>query len=155
MNVRPLLRAACVTTGLLILAPLPAHAQQGQAPASLGMGNVVCRDYLRAARSSDILYHQASQWLLGYVSGINGALKTMNGAEAPLALTNDQTLRSAASYCEANPTTTLAAAATQWYASLPKAEPQAVEAKSESKSSGSLILNLDSAPARKPLLDRR
>ncbi len=131
------------------MAAVPASAQS-----SLGMGSVVCRDYLRAARSSDILYHQASQWLLGYVSGMNGALKTMNGAEPAISLNNDQTLRSAGNYCESNPTSTLANAATQWYASLPKAAPQA-EAKSESKSSGSLILNLDNAPSRKPLLDRR
>jgi hypothetical protein len=134
---------------LLAMTAVPAAAQ-----GSLGMGGVVCRDYLRAARSSDILYHQASQWLLGYVSGMNGALKSMNGSEPAISLNNDQTLKSAGNYCEANPTSTLANAVTQWYASLPKAPPQA-EARSEPRSSGSLIINLDNAPSRKPLLDRR
>jgi hypothetical protein len=131
---------------------LPLTLAAASAQSSLGVGGVLCRDYLRAARSSDILYHQGSQWLLGYVSGMNGALKLMNGTEPAIGLSNDQALKSAGSYCEANPASTLASAAHEWYASLPKAVPTA-EAKSESK--GSLILNLDNAPSRKPLLDRR
>lgn len=144
--------------GLLALAALPAQAQsgQGRAQTALGMGGVLCRDYLRAARSSDMLYHQASQWLLGYVSGMNGALKTVGGTEPPISINSDQALRQLGTYCDANPTSTLANATVQWYAALPKAEPVQAEAKPEAaKSSGSLILNLDNAPARKPLLDRR
>jgi hypothetical protein len=38
---------------------------------------------------------------------------------------------------------------------LPKrTDPQAAEARSEPRGSGSLILNLDNAPKNKPLLDR-
>jgi hypothetical protein len=118
------------------------------------MSGVLCRDYLRAARSSDIMYHQASQWLLGFASGINGALKTMNGAEAPIGLTNDQALKSAAAACDVNPGSTLADVAEGWYASLPKAQPSEAEVKAAPRSSGSLSLDLDKAPSRKPLLDR-
>lgn len=121
---------------------------------SLGMGGVLCSQYLRAGRSSDILYHQASQWLLGYVSGMNGALKAMNGSEPAINLTNDQALKSAGAYCDTHPNSTLTNAASEWYASLPKQAAPEAEAKSESKGS-SFILNLDTAPSRKPLLDRR
>ena len=146
---RHVVRAAHLAICLLVLTAASAPAQS-----SLGMGGVLCSQYLRAGRSSDILYHQASQWLLGYVSGMNGALKAMNGSEPAVSLNNDQALKSAGKYCDANPNSTLANAANEWYASLPKqAAPQA-EAKSESKG-GSMMLNLDTAPSRKPLLDRR
>jgi hypothetical protein len=134
---------------LLALAASAALAQS-----SLGMGGVQCSQYMRAARGSDILYHQASQWLLGYVSGMNGALKAMNGSEPAIGLSNDQALKSAGTYCDSHPASTLETAAQEWYASLPKTAPQA-EAKPQSKSGGSLLLNLDTAPSRKPLLDRR
>ena len=125
--------------------PTPAQAQD-----SLGMGGVPCSQYLKAARTSDILYHQASNWLVGYLSGMNAALQANGGAVAPVNLSNAQALQSAGDYCEAHPASTIANAANQWYASLPK---QA--AKPPERSSGSLILNLDRAPERKPLLDRR
>lgn len=132
---------------------LPAAAQ---AQSTFGMAGVQCVQFMRAARSGDMLYHQASQWLLGYVSGMNAA----RGTTATVRLTNDQVLKSAGDFCEANPSSNLANAANQWYASLPKqADPQAAavaaEAQPESKGSGSLILNLDNAPKNKPLLDRR
>jgi len=146
--VKHIARAVPLAIGLLTLTAFAAPAQK-----SLGMGGVLCRDYLRAARNSDILYHQASQWLLGYVSGMNGALKAVGGTEPPISLDSDQSLKSAASYCDANPASTLADAVSGWYATLPKAAPQA-EAKPESKG-GSLLLNLDTPSSRKPLLDRR
>jgi hypothetical protein len=141
-------RLACAALLAILAAASAASAQS-----SLGMGGVLCRDYLRAARNSDILYHQASQWLLGYASGMNGALKAMNGAEPAVSLNSDQALKSAMSACDANPAGTLAQAVEGWYASLPKQAAAPAEAKPQSKS-GSLMLNLDTAPSRKPLLDR-
>jgi hypothetical protein len=131
------------------LAGSPSFAQ---AQSHFGMAGVQCSQFTKAARTSDMLYHQASQWFLGYVSGMNAAKGT-----APVAnLTNDQVLKSAGDYCEANPGSNLANAANEWYVSLRKqADPKAVEAKPEPRSSGSLILNLDKAPDRKPILDRR
>jgi hypothetical protein len=140
-----LVRAA----GLAALLMLPTSLQ---AQSYFGMAGVPCSQFTKAARSSDMLYHQASQWLLGYVSGMNAAKGT-----TPIAnLTNDQVLKSATSYCDANPGSNLANAANEWYASLPKqTDPQAAQVKTESRGSGSLILNLDSAPKQRPLLDRR
>jgi hypothetical protein len=120
------------------------------------MAGVQCSQFTKAARGSDMLYHQASQWLLGYVSGMNAAMKLAKGTTPPANLSNDQVLKSAGDYCEAHPGSNLANAANEWYASLPKqTEPQAAEARSDSRGSGSLILNLDNAPKNKPLLDRR
>ncbi len=135
---------------LLSLPTALVHAQS-----TFGMAGVQCSQYLKAARSSDMLYHQASQWLLGYVSGMNAAMKVAKGSAPQVALTNDQVLKATGNYCETNPGSNLANAANEWYASLPKqVDPQQAEVKSESKG-GSLILNLDNAPSRKPLLDRR
>jgi hypothetical protein len=126
-----------------------------RAQSSLGMAGVPCSQFVKAARSSDILYHQASQWLLGYVSGMNAAMMVAKGTTPLANLTGDQVLKSAGAYCEAHPESNLANAANEWYASLPKqTDPRAAEAKTESRGSGSLILNLDNAPKNKPLLDR-
>ena len=118
-----------------------------------GMASVQCGQYTKAARSSDILYHQASQWLLGYVSGMNAAMKVTKGTTPLANLTNDQVLKSAGDYCEANPASNLANAVNEWYASLPKqTDPQAAQ---KDPQDNSLTLSLDRAPKIKPLLDRR
>jgi hypothetical protein len=127
------------------LAVTPAQAQK-----QFGAGGVLCSQYIKAARTSDIVYHQASNWLLGYVSGMNAA-RAENGAAPIINLTNDQLLKSAADYCTANPSATVANAAGQWYAMLPKqAEPTPQAAREDN----SIRLNLE-APKLKPLLDRR
>ena len=59
---------------LLIPFAMPAQAQS-----QYGMAGVQCSQYTKAARGSDMLYHQASQWLLGYVSGMNAAMKVCEG----------------------------------------------------------------------------
>jgi len=102
----------CVVTAvasLIALLPLPSHAQTTH-----GIGNLSCGQFIRAARSGDILYHQASSWLLGYASGMNAALKST----ATATLTNDQLLKQAGDYCEANPASTIAQAADAWPATL-------------------------------------
>ena len=137
---RPMLHCTLVTASLVAL--LGASAQ-AQSQATSGPGDVLCSQYLKAARSSDILFHQASNWLLGYASGMNAALKASGGTE--IQLSNAQLLRSAGDYCEANPTSTIASTASAWSASLPKPPAQ----------SRGLIIDLDKAPTRRPLLDRR
>jgi hypothetical protein len=47
---------------------------QAQSQSTSGPGDIPCSQYVKAARSSDILFHQASNWLLGYASGMNAAL---------------------------------------------------------------------------------
>jgi hypothetical protein len=142
--------AAGAVVALLAAAPL------ALAQGTFGMAGVQCSQFNQAARKSDMLYHQASQWLLGYVSGMNAAMRSAKGTTPVSNMTSDQVLKSAGDYCDVHPGSNLANAANEWYASLPKqTDPQAAaEAKSESRGSGSLILNLDTAPKNKPLLDR-
>ncbi|MEA2983463.1 MAG: hypothetical protein QOF09_5286 [Alphaproteobacteria bacterium] len=142
-----ILRIGCAWACLLSLTA-PVHAQS-----YYGMAGVQCSQYSKAARSSDILYHQASQWLLGYVSGMNAAMRVAKGTTPSASLTSDQVLKSAGDYCEANPASNLANAVNEWYASLPKqTDPQAVQ---KDPQDNSLTLSLDRAPKIKPLLDRR
>lgn len=93
---------------------------------------------------SDMLYQQASNWILGYVSGMNNALLASKGTSAAAGLSNDQLLKSAGDYCEANPGATIAAAANQWYGTLPQqAEaPKPVEP-------GAWYIDLNKRPDRK------
>ena len=133
---------------LLVLLTVTAQAQ-----GTFGMAGVLCSEYSRAGRSSDMLYHQASQWLLGYVSGVNAAMKTAKGTTPLATYTNDQVLKSAGDYCDANPASNLANAANEWYATLPK-QTDAQAAPKDPRDS-SLTLSLDRAPKIKPLLDRR
>jgi hypothetical protein len=133
--------------GLVVWIAAAAHAQ-----GTFGMAGVLCSQYTKAARSSDMLYHQASQWLLGYVSGMSAAMRTAKGTTPVATYTNDQVLKSTGAYCEANPASNLANAANEWYATLPKqTDPTAVV---KDPSDNSMTLSLDRAPARKPLLDR-
>ena len=143
---RHVLRAASAAGLLALMAP--AHAQ-----GTFGMAGVLCSQYSKAARSSDILYHQASQWLLGYISGMNAAMKTAKGTTPLASFSNDQVLKSTGAYCDANPSSNLANAANEWYATLPKqTDPTAVV---KDPSDNSMTLNLDRAPKIKPLMDRR
>ena len=123
----------------------PARAQK-----QFGASGVLCSQYIKGARTSDIVYHQASNWLLGYVSGMNAA-QSGNGATPVINLTNDQVLKSAADYCAANPSATIANAASQWYAMLPKTAPEPPP--QAAREDNSIRLNLE-APKMKPLLDR-
>ena len=134
-----IVRSACIAVALLAL-PMPA----AQAQSSRNIGNVLCKDFLRAGRISDILYHQAANWILGYVSGMNAALLAAKGTSAAASLSDDQLLKSAGAYCEANPERPIAAAAHQWYGTLP----QQAEAPKPAESRG-WIINLDRPPEKK------
>ncbi len=141
-------RPICLTLSAATLAAIivtPALAQK-----QFGAAGVLCSQYIKGARNSDIVYHQASNWLLGYVSGVN-AVQSANGSAPAINLTNDQLLKSAADYCAANPSATIASAAGQWYVTLPKAAPEPPP--QAAHEDNSIRLNLE-APKLKPLLDR-
>jgi hypothetical protein len=143
-TIRLTLSAATLATSIAAFAAMPAQAQK-----QFGAGGVLCSQYIKGARTSDIVYHQASNWLLGYVSGMNAAQSASRSAPV-INLTNDQVLKSAADYCAANPSATIANAAGQWYAMLPKQSEPLPQAAREDNS---IRLNLE-APKMKPLLDR-
>jgi hypothetical protein len=135
-----MLRCVLAAASLLVLL---STSTQAQPQSTSGPGDIPCSQYVKAARSSDILFHQASNWLLGYASGMNAALKASGGTG--IELSNAQLLRLAGDYCEANPTSTVASAASAWSASQPKPPAQ----------SRGLIIDLNQTPTRRPLLDRR
>lgn len=112
MSVRTTFQIAAVAACTVISAPALAQAPHGA-------GNTTCAQFLRAARSGDILYHQASNWLLGYVSGMNAALQA-SGSGSVVTLSNDQLMKSAGDYCEANLGKTIANAAGDWYKTVPQ-----------------------------------
>ena len=144
---RHVLRATSAA-GLLVLTVATAQAQ-----GTFGMAGVLCSQYTKAARSSDMLYHQASQWLLGYISGMNVAMRTAKGTTPLATFTNDQVLKSTGVFCETNPASNLANAANEWYATVPKqTDPTAVV---KDPNDNSMTLSLDRAPKIKPLMDRR
>src|SRR5690349_17084914 len=122
------------TMRLTLLAAMLAVSTPTLAQKQFGAAGVTCAQYIKGARNSDITYHQASNWLLGYVSGLNAA-QSPNGGGPAINLTNDQVLKSAADYCAAHPQMTIAAAAGQWSAALPRqAAPEAKpDAKSEAR----------------------
>ena len=141
-------RPICLTLSAATLAAIivtPALAQK-----QFGAAGVLCSQYIKGARNSDIVYHQASNWLFGYVSVVN-AVQSANGSAPAINLTNDQLLKSAADYCAANPSATIASAAGQWYVTLPKAAPEPPP--QAAHEDNSIRLNLE-APKLKPLLDR-
>lgn len=163
------MRRASAAAGLLLLTAASALAQ-AQHPTTFGAGSTLCSRYTKAARSSDILYHQASSWLLGYVSGLGEASRASGRASPFDGLNTAQVLRTVAEYCEANPTSTIASATNLWrtatapapaappQASTPQqaAAPQAATPQTEAKKDdGDWIKLRLVAPERKPLLDRR
>lgn len=137
------IRGALAVAILLPAMALSAHAQ------ALGAGELICSQYLKAARSSDILYHQASNWLLGYASGMNAALKSVRVTPA-VEPTREQVLKAAGDYCEANPQATIATAANEWQASLPKPAPAAAQGGRET-----FIINLERPKNPSNFFDRR
>jgi hypothetical protein len=100
---------------LFALTTLPAGAQP-----SFDAAGMTCAQFLKA-RASDTVRRQASSWLYGYASGLTAGL---TAAKQPAeTLTNDQLLKSAADYCQANPGATIADAASAWIPQ-PRVEPE-------------------------------
>lgn len=119
-----------------------------------GTGGVQCSQYTAVERKQDPLYFTYAQWMLGYVSGMNMAWKEAKGSEPLATLATNNLLQYAGEQCAANPGSTLVKVANDWFMSIPKPKTEAA-VETRSGPSGSLILNLDRAPDRKPLLDRR
>jgi hypothetical protein len=97
---------------LFALAAMPAGAQS-----SFDAAGTTCAQFLKA-RASDALHRQASNWLYGYASGLTAGL-TAGRQPAAATVANDQLLKSAADYCQANPGATIANAASAWVPQTP------------------------------------
>jgi len=104
-----------VAVSVFALTATPAGAQS-----SFDASGTTCAQFLKA-RASDTLHRQASNWLYGYASGLTAGLTAAKHPAATLA--NDQLLKSAIDYCQANPGATIADAASAWVPQ-PRAEPE-------------------------------
>src|SRR4051812_36185729 len=109
---RSIIPAAAVL--LSVLAATPAGAQS-----SFDAAGTTCAQFLKA-RASDALHRQASNWLLGYASGLAAGLRAA-GNSAAQGFTSDQLLRFAADFCQGNPGATIALAASAWVPPPPAA----------------------------------
>jgi hypothetical protein len=111
------------------------------AQSSFDAAGTSCGQFLKA-RANDALHRQVSNWLYGYASGLTAGLRAAQDP-AGLNLTNDQLVRSATDYCQANPGATIANAASAWV-------PQQPPPKAEGPPSGrGFFLDL-SKPATNP-----
>ena len=109
------MRLIISAVSLFALTATPAGAQP-----SFDAAGATCAQFLKA-RANDTLHRQVSNWLYGYASGLTAGLRAAKDP-ASLNLTNDQLLRSAADYCQANPGATIANAASAW---IPQPPPNA------------------------------
>jgi len=120
-----------------------------------GAAGTTCQNFNRAARMNDILYVQASNWLLGYVSGMNSALKASGNSQVVVTLNNDELMNSAGRYCDANPQKTIANAAAEWYPTLPKQADAQQPQQSQSQPSRGWTIDLNQSPRSRPGLDMK
>jgi hypothetical protein len=149
------LQAAGVAFGLFAFTTASARAE-----VYLGTGGVLCSQYADVARKQDPLYYTYSQWMLGYVSGMNMAWKEAKGWEPLTTIPTNNLLQYASARCATNPSVALVSIATEWFTAIPKTQGDAqAVAKGEvpppPKGSGSgMWIDLDKAPSGRPLLDR-
>jgi hypothetical protein len=98
------------------LAATPAGAQL-----SFDAAGTSCAQFLKV-RANDALHRQVSNWLFGYARGLTAGLRAAEDPAGLNNLSNDQLLKSATDYCQANPGATIANAASAW---VPQAPPKA------------------------------
>lgn len=140
---------ACIVFAVALM-PREAASQSAH-----GVANTTCGQFNRAARMNDILYVQSSNWLLGYVSGMNSALKASGNSQVVVTMSNDELMNSAGRYCDANPQKTIANAAAEWYPTLPRqAEVQQPQQQQSQKPSGWYI-DLNQSPRARPGLEMK
>ena len=149
-------KASCAVSLAAVLLLAPA----ARAEVYLGHGGALCSEYAEAARKQDPNFFTLSQWMLGYVSGMNVAWKQAKGWEPLTTIPTNNLLQYAGDKCAFNPSATLVSVATDWFNAIPKTkgDEQAVakgDAPAPPKGAGSgLWIDLDKAPDRKPLLER-
>jgi hypothetical protein len=124
-----------IAVSLFALTATPAGAQS-----SFDAAGTTCAQFLKA-RASDNLHRQAANWLYGYASGLSAGL-TAGKFPQVVTITNDQVLKSAADYCQANPGATIANAASAW---VPQAPSQS-QSEPEPASRPGFFLDLSKRP---------
>src|SRR5437867_11433744 len=94
--------------------------QGAQAQTYMGAGGFPCGKFVAAARSADARSMEVTQWLLGYVSGLNMLWKGVKGTDRLINIESDKVPIFALRYCEANPDRTVLNGINDYFFSLPK-----------------------------------
>jgi hypothetical protein len=69
----------------------------------MGSGGILCEKFVASARSADARSMEVTQWLLGYVSGLNMFWKAANGTDRFINVETERIPIYVLRYCEANP----------------------------------------------------
>ena len=91
-----------------------------QAQTYMGSGGILCGKFVASTRSADARFMEVTQWLLGYVSGLNKALKVVHGTDRLINIESEKVPIYVLRYCEANPDKTALNGANDYFFSLPK-----------------------------------
>src|SRR5258707_2223163 len=76
--------------------------QGAQAQTFMGAGGFPCGKFVASARSADARSMEITQWLLGYVSGLNMLWKGVNGTDRLINIESEKAPLFVLRYCEAN-----------------------------------------------------
>jgi hypothetical protein len=94
--------------------------QGAQAQTYLGAGGYPCGKFVASARADDAPSIGVSHWLLGYVSGLNMAWKSVHGTDRLINTESDKVPMYVLRYCLANPDRTVLNGVNDYFFSLPK-----------------------------------
>jgi hypothetical protein len=94
--------------------------QDAQAQTFMGSGGIPCGKFVASARSADARSMEVTQWLLGYVSGLNMAWKVVQGTDRLINIESEKVPIYVLRYCVANPDKSALNGANDYFFSLPK-----------------------------------
>lgn len=103
--------AAISAAGVFVV--LEAHGQT-----YLGAGGTRCSEYLRQVRANDPLRYAFEHWVLGYLSGMNAAVKVFTGVDPLAKAEGAQALTFVRGYCSGNGSHTVVNAANAFFETL-------------------------------------
>lgn len=102
----------------LALTLLSNHGAQAQT--YMGSGGILCGKFVASARSADARSMEVTQWLFGYVSGLNMLWKGVKGTDRLINIESEKVPIYVLRYCEANPDRTVLNGINDYFFSLSK-----------------------------------
>jgi hypothetical protein len=105
-----------ILAGVAFIAPAAPVASQ----VYFGSGRMKCSEYTTGATNRTLAYYEASEWLLGYVSGLNSGGHATLVVDPLLATNSTHVLTFAEAYCKTNPDHSIVKAGDDWFKALAK-----------------------------------
>ena len=116
-----MMRLTFTSAALIAALALTLISNQGaQAQTYMGAGGLLCGKFVASARSADARSMEVTQWLLGYVSGLNMLWKRVKGIDLLINIESEKVPIYVLRYCEANPDRTVLNGINDYFFSLPK-----------------------------------